>query len=53
MQIASESNHSALPSPDQVNERLRQFWRLRRHAEPSEITFADQYVDEPEITPVD
>jgi Protein of unknown function (DUF2628) len=52
VQIASESNGSALVSPDQVNERLRQFWR-RRHAEPSRITFADQYVDEPEIKPVD
>jgi hypothetical protein len=40
-------------SAEQVNERLRQFWRLRRHAEPSEITFADQYIDEPEITPID
>src|SRR5918996_2245472 len=53
MQIASGPDQSALASPEQVNERLRQFWRLRRHAEPSEITFADQYVDEPEITPVD
>lgn len=53
MQIASESDRSAIVSPDQVNERLRQFWRLRRHAEPSRITFADQYVDEPEIQPVD
>lgn len=53
MQIASESDRSALASPDQVNERLRQFWRLRRHAEPSRITFADQYVDEPDIQPVD
>ena len=53
MQFASEPEQSALASPEQVNERLRQFWRLRRHAEPSEITFADQYIDEPEITPVD
>jgi hypothetical protein len=53
VQFASEPEQSALASPEQVNERLRQFWRLRRHAEPSEITFADQYVDEPEITPVD
>ncbi len=53
MQSASESDSSAWASPDQVNERLRQFWRLRRHAEPSRITFADQYVDEPEIQPVD
>jgi hypothetical protein len=42
-----------LTSPEQVNERLRQFWRLRRHAEPARITFADQYVDEPDITPLD
>jgi hypothetical protein len=53
MQIASESDRAGLVSPDQVNERLRQFWRLRRHAEPSRITFADQYIDEPEIQPVD
>ena len=53
MQFASEPEQSALANPEQVNERLRQFWRLRRHAEPSEITFADQYVDEPEITPID
>ena len=51
MQFASEPEQSALANPEQVNERLRQFWRLRRHAEPSEITFADQYIDEPEITP--
>lgn len=53
MQFASGPEQSALASPEQVNERLREFWRLRRHAEPSEITFADQYIDEPEITPVD
>lgn len=53
MQSASESDGSVWATPDQVNERLRQFWRLRRHAEPSRITFADQYVDEPEIKPVD
>ena len=53
MQFASEPEQSALANPEQVNERLRQFWRLRRHAEPSEITFADQYIDEPEIMPVD
>jgi hypothetical protein len=53
VQFASGSEQSALASPEQVNERLRQFWRLRRHAEPSEITFADQYIDEPEVTPVD
>ena len=53
MQFASGPEQSALASPEQVNERLRQFWRLRRHAEPSEITFADQYIDEPEIMPVD
>jgi Protein of unknown function (DUF2628) len=53
MQVASGSEQSALASPEQVNERLRQFWRLRRHAEPAEITFADQCIDEPEITPVD
>jgi hypothetical protein len=51
--FASGSEHSALPSPEQVNERLRQFWRLRRHAEPADITFADQYVDEPGIIPLD
>ena len=34
MQFASGSEQSALASPEQVNERLRQFWRLRRHAEP-------------------
>jgi hypothetical protein len=53
VQFASRSEQSALPSPEQVNERLRQFWRLRRHAEPADITFADQYIDEPEITPID
>jgi hypothetical protein len=53
VQSASESDSPAWASPDQVNERLRQFWRLRRHAEPSRITIADQYVDEPEIKPVD
>jgi Protein of unknown function (DUF2628) len=53
VQLASGPEQSALASPEQVNERLRQFWRLRRHAEPSKITFADQYIDEPEITPVD
>jgi hypothetical protein len=53
VQFASGSEQSALASPEQVNERLRQFWRLRRHAEPSEITFADQYIDEPDVTPVD
>jgi hypothetical protein len=53
VQFASGSEQPALATPEQVNERLRQFWRLRRHAEPSEITFADQYIDEPEITPVD
>jgi hypothetical protein len=42
-----------LASPDQINERLRQFWRLRRHAEPERTTLADQYIDEPEITPID
>ncbi|MGH6916579.1 MAG: DUF2628 domain-containing protein [Geminicoccaceae bacterium] len=26
---------------------------MRRHAEPARITFADQYVDEPDITPLD
>ena len=52
MQFASGSDHSALASPDQVNERLRQFWRLRRHAEP-ERTFADSIVAEPEVTPID
>jgi hypothetical protein len=41
-----------LANPDQVNERLRQFWRLRRHAEP-ERTYADQIVDDPGITPID
>ena len=53
MQFASGSEHSALPNVEQVNERLRQFWRLRRHAEPADITFADQYVEEPRITPLD
>lgn len=53
MQFASGSEQSALTSPEQVNERLRQFWRLRRHAEPARITFADQYADEPDITPLD
>jgi hypothetical protein len=42
-----------LASPDEINERLRQFWRLRRHAEPERTTLADQYIDEPEITPID
>jgi hypothetical protein len=42
-----------LASPDQVNERLRQFWRLRRHAEPEDTGFADQYLEDPGITPVD
>jgi hypothetical protein len=53
VQFASGSEPTALASPEQVNERLREFWRLRRHAEPAEITFADQYVDEPDIVPVD
>ncbi len=53
MQFASGSEQSALASPDQINERLRQFWRLRRHAEPERTTFADQYVDDPGITPID
>lgn len=53
MQFASGSEQSALPSADQINERLRQFWRLRRHAEPERTTFADQYVDDPGITPID
>jgi len=53
VQFASESEPSGLASPEQVNERLRQFWRLRRHAEPDEITFADQYVDEPGVVPID
>jgi hypothetical protein len=53
VQFASGSEQSTLPSPEQVNERLRQFWRLRRHAEPADITFADQYVEEPGIIPVD
>jgi hypothetical protein len=53
VQFASGSEHSALPSAEQVNERLRQFWRLRRHAEPADITFADQYVEEPGVTPLD
>jgi hypothetical protein len=53
VQFASGSEQSALPSPEQVNERLRQFWRLRRHAEPADITFADQYIDEPGVIPLD
>jgi Protein of unknown function (DUF2628) len=53
VRFASESEPSGLASPEQVNERLRQFWRLRRHAEPDEITFADQYVDEPGVVPID
>ena len=52
VQVASESESSALATPEQVNERLRQFWRVRRHAEPQEITFADQYVDQPEVMPI-
>jgi hypothetical protein len=42
-----------LASADQVNERLRQFWRLRRHAEPEDAGFSDQYLEEPGITPLD
>jgi hypothetical protein len=53
VQFASGSEQSTLPSPEQVNERLRQFWRLRRHAEPADITFADQYVEEPGVIPLD
>jgi Protein of unknown function (DUF2628) len=53
VQFASGSEQSALASPDQINERLRQFWRLRRHAESERTTFADQYVDDPGITPID
>lgn len=53
MQFASGSEQSALASPDQINERLRQFWRLRRHAESERTTFADQYIDDPGITPID
>ncbi len=53
MQFASGSESSALANPDQVNERLRQFWRLRRHAEPEDTGFADQYLEDPGITPLD
>jgi hypothetical protein len=53
VQFASGSEHPTLASPDQVNERLRQFWRLRRHAEPERTTFADQYVQESGVTPLD
>jgi hypothetical protein len=42
-----------LASADEINERLRQFWRLRRHAESERTMLADQYIDEPEITPID
>jgi len=53
VQLASGSESPALPSADQVNERLRQFWRLRRHAEPADTGFSDQYLEDPGITPLD
>jgi hypothetical protein len=53
VQFASGSDHSTLVSPDQVNERLRQFWRVRRHAEPERTPFVDQYIEDPGITPLD
>ena len=53
MQVVSESEHSALPNPDEVNERLREFWRLRRHAEPDATRFQQQYVDDQGVTPLD
>ena len=51
--FASRSEQSSLVGVDQVNENLRQFWRLRRHAEDERPTLADQYVAEPGITPLD
>jgi hypothetical protein len=42
-----------LASPDQVNERLRQFWRLRRHAEPEHVDLSDQILESPAVTPLD
>jgi uncharacterized membrane protein YjfL (UPF0719 family) len=51
--FASRSEQSTLVGVDQVNENLRQFWRLRRHAEDERPTVADQYVAESGITPLD
>lgn len=53
MLFASRSEQSTLVGVDQVNENLRQFWRLRRHAEDERPTVADQYVAESGITPLD
>jgi Protein of unknown function (DUF2628) len=51
--FASRPEQSTLVGVDQVNENLRQFWRLRRHAEDERPTLADQYVAEPGVTPLD
>jgi hypothetical protein len=51
--FASRSEPSSLVDADQVNENLRQFWRLRRDATDERPTLADQYVAEPGITPLD
>jgi hypothetical protein len=51
--FASRPEQSSVVSVDQVNENLRQFWRLRRHAEDERPTLADQYIAEPGITPLD
>lgn len=53
MLFASRPEQSTLVSVDQVNENLREFWRLRRHAEDERPTLADQYIAEPGITPLD
>jgi len=53
VQFASGSESSTLISPDQVNERLRQFWRLRRHAEPEHQDLSDQILEGPAVTPLD
>jgi hypothetical protein len=51
--FASRPEQSSLVSVDQVNENLREFWRLRRHAADERPTLADQYIAEPGITPLD
>ena len=53
MQFASGSESSTLESPDQVNQRLRQFWRLRRHADAEDDGLSDQILEGPPVTPLD
>lgn len=53
MLSASRPEQSSLDDVEQVNESLRQFWRLRKREEPEGSALADQYIDESGVTPLD